>query len=255
MKKPFPLNFPAAIAAALIALLVAVAAGCGDESDGSGEATTAAASEQVEDAAQLAMIRAHQIASLRLYEKGQIARAAKHAGHPAEEIFFALSRTLRSKDAALTADLREALGRSTDLVLASAPLAEVEASFEQAWQVLDRAEASLVPDDVRGTATFRAQTIASLLGTVGGEYAEAVDGGRVAEEIEYQDAWGALTVAGSRFSAVRGELADRAAGIATHLADLRGKLPGVESPPRPAGPEKVQRSVDAAVDELNEVAG
>lgn len=248
MKRPIALNFPAAIAMALIALLVAVAAGCGNESRG--EAT----SEQVEDAAQLAMIRAHQIASLRLYEKGQIARAAKHAGHPAEEIFFALSRTLRSKDAALTADLRETLGRSKDLVLASAPLAEVEASFEQGWGVLDRAEASLVPDDVRGTVTFSAQTIASLLGTVGGEYAEAVDGGKVAEEIEYQDAWGALTVAGSRFSAVRDELPDRAGAVAAQLADLRRQLPAVESPARPASPEKVQRSVDAAVEELNEVA-
>lgn len=249
MKRPFTQKIPAAIAVALMAL-IAVAAGCGDEGNGS-----RGASKQVEDAAQLAMIHAHQLASLRLYETEQIARAAKHAGHPAEEIFFALSRTLRSKDAALTAELREALGRSTDLVLESAPLAEVDESFERGWEVLDRVEASLVPDEVSETAAFRAKVVASLLAIVGGEYAEAVDGGKVAEEIEYQDAWGALTVAESRFSAVRGELGTEAAEISAQLADLRRKLPGVESPPRPAGPEKVQRSVDAAIEELNEAAG
>ncbi|MDP4013542.1 MAG: hypothetical protein Q8P38_02805 [Candidatus Nanopelagicales bacterium] len=223
--------------------LAAALAGCGG---GSSEPQTPSASpEQVEGASQLAMIRAHQLASLRLYEQDQAAKASKHAGHPAEEIFFSLSRSLRSQDAALTAELRTSLKESKDLVLAGAPVAELKASFEQGWKILGTAETVLVPDDIRNTAAFRGAVVANLLGIVGGEYEEAVVGGEMKMEIEYQDAWGALQVATERFDAERGDFGKDADEISEHLEVLGTYLLGVEPPANIVDSELVAQEVGA----------
>lgn len=239
-----------------LALTTALATGCGEKSeDGGGSEGDQATPAQVEDAGQLAMIRAHQTASLRLYEMGQAARAEKHAGHPAEEIFFSLSRTLRSRDAALTAELRASLKESNDLVREGAPEAELKASLEEGWELLERAEASLVPDSVRESPAFRARVIADLLEKVEEEYAEAYGAGGIENEIEYQDAWGALDVAGDELAAARSDFGGEADEIEEQLDDLRAALPGVEPPARAASTETIEQAVDGAVAELNVVAG
>lgn len=230
-----------ALAVTVAALAISVtAAGC---SSTSGGAATSATPQQVDDASQLAMIRAHQLVALRLYEIGQGEKAVKHAGHPAEEIFFSLSRSMRSQNAALTADLETSLRASKDLLLRGAPVAEVKTSFERGWGVLETAEAALVPDDVRNTSAFRGAVVSSLLGGVKGEYAEAVVGGELEMEIEYQDAWGALEVATERFTTARSDFGQMAAEISEHLDVLRGYLPGVTPPTPVAAAEQVNEEV------------
>lgn len=241
----------------LLALLISAGAlaGCGNDDEGGKTASTAKASAgQIEQAGQLAMIRAHQIASESLYEKGQVAKSAKHAGHPVEEVFFALSRTLRSKDAALTADLRTALKRPNDVIYAREPAAKLKTAYKDAGREVERAEATLVPEAMRDTTAFRAQVIANLLETVHHEYSEAVVNGTLKMELEYQDAWGALKVADARFAAARAEFGDQASEIERNLHELNHLLPGVEPPARLATPEAVGVAVDGAVAALNEVA-
>lgn len=245
MRKAIPL---------LVAIVsVAVLVGCGGEQQGSANGT--GTPEQVEDAGQLGMVRAHETVSLRLYEEGEAAQASKHAGHPTEEIFFSLARTLRSKDAALTADLRKALKRPNDLILDGAPPEEVKAAYDSAWGLLDRAATSLVPDDVRDTTAFRAQVIANLLEKVEEEYGEAVVDGRLEKPIEFQDAWGALEEAERRFAADRASFGKEADKIEEQLGTLDEAMPSLTPPVPRVSAEKVETAVDAAVAELNEVAG
>lgn len=241
---------------AAAALLPAPVAGCGNGGTPAGGGAAAAATPaQIEDAGSLALVRAHQIASMRLYEKGRVGQAAKHAGHPTEEIFVSLARKLRSRDATLTAELRNALKKTNDLILENAPPGVVRVAYDEAREPLDRAETLLVPQAVRGTAAFRAQTIANLLEKVEQEYGEAIEADRIGKEIQYQNAWGALEMATQRFSGGRSAFGEEAARIDGYLAALHRALPGVETPHHPAPKETVGEAVDGAVAALAEVAG
>lgn len=238
------------LAAAGFALAAALA-GCSSATGQPGPTATAAAtSQQIEDAAQLAMIRAHQTVALRLYEQGQGEKAVKHAGHPAEEIFFSLSRSMRSQDAALTAQLETSLRESKDLLLRGAPLAEVKASLEKGWNVLVAAEAALVPDNVRNTPAFHGAVISHLMGELKTEYSEAVVGGKLEMEIEYQDSWGALEVATQRFDAARADFGATTAEIAEHLDALHKDLPGVNPPKTVATTDAVNKELTAVQDDI-----
>lgn len=241
-----------------LGLLAAVAlAGCGG---GGGEAGSAAAKppapEQVQDGASLGMVRAHQTVSLRLYEAGQRGQAVKHAGHPTEELFFGIARTLRSKDAALTADLRKALRKPVDLIYASVPATELEAAFGQAWSMLDLAEASLVPTETLASTGYQAQVVGRLLETAEAEYGEAVQGTQIVKRVEYQDAWAALEEAHRRFHGVRNELDHGAAAdVERRFEELETMLPGMEAPRRAAPQESLANAVDAAVAALAVASG
>lgn len=233
-----------------LGLLAAVAlTGCG------GEAGDVAAKppppEQVQDGASLGMVRAHQTISLLLYEGGQRGQAVKHAGHPTEELYFGIARALRSKDAALTADLRRALRKPVDLIYARAPAGDVEAAFTQAWAMLDRAEASLVPAETLASSGYQALLIGRLLETAGAEYGEAVEGTTIVKQIEYQDAWAALEEAHRRFHSLlpvldRGDAAD----VEQRFEELQGALPGMEAPRRATPKESLGNTIDEAVSAL-----
>lgn len=227
-----------AVTVAAFAMSVTVV-GCSSTTSGTGSAT--ATTQQVDDASQLAMIRAHQLVALRLYELGQGEKAVKHAGHPAEEIFFSLSRSMRSQNAALTAELETSLRESKDLLLRGAPVEEVKASFEKGWTVLETAEAALVPDDVRNTPAFHGAVVSSLIGGIKSEYGEAVVGGKLEMEIEYQDAWGALEVGTERFTAARPDFGATETEISEHLDVLHKYLPGVVPPKTIATTEQVDQ--------------
>lgn len=234
---------PLAITIAAFSMSVTIV-GCSSATSATGSATVTP--QQVDDASQLAMIRAHQLVALRLYELGQGEKAVKHAGHPAEEIFFSLSRSMRSSNAALTAELETSLRESKDLLLGGAPVAEVKASFEKGWKVLETAEAALVADDVRNAPAFRGAVVSHLIGGIKGEYGGAVMGGKLEMEIEYQDAWGALEVGTERFDAARSDFGATAAEISEHLDVLHKYIPGVVPPITVATTEQVDQEIASA---------
>lgn len=108
---------------------------------------------------------------------------------------------------------------------------------------METAAAALVPDDVRNTAAFHGAVVSNLIGGMKGEYAEAVMGGKLEMEIEYQDAWGALEVGTERFSAARSDFGATAAEISEHLEVLHKYIPGVVPPKTVATTEQVDQEV------------
>lgn len=237
-----------------LVLLVAIFTGCGQKSS-EGPAEVKVTPEQVEDAASLTMVRAHQVASLTLYKAGDRKKASKHAGHPIEEIFWSISRSLQSKDAALTADLRKSLKEPSKLIFADAPASELDQSFKESWTMLDRAQESLVPTDVRQDASFKWQLISNLLESVEGEYGEAIEGTHIVKQVEYQDAWGALQEANRLFKQGSNSSVSEMKVVKRELGSLMEELPSVNPPAKPATLEQVEGHVEAATAVLAELAG
>ncbi len=108
--------------------------------------------------------------------------------------------------------------------------------------------------------TFAAQVVAELLRAVGEEYAEAVQGGRLANLEEYQDAYGFLQVARELFGtvreAIRGVNPRKASEVARVFGFLGRWLPAAAAPPNPpADPTQVSRAIAAARTALSEAYG
>lgn len=244
------------ISVLILALIAALSvSACGKEEENQDGKEVSAKPEQVSSATSLNMVRAHQMASLVLYEDGRRKEAEKHAGHPVEELFFSISRSLRSKNAELTAELRDALKEPSRLIYKGAQVTELKNSYRHAEELLDRAEADLVPESVRESTSFKGQLVAGLLEKVEEEYSEAVENGAVKKKIEYQDTWGALEQAENLFDSYRSSFGEEATEIEKQIDGLKGVIPSIEPAKKPASVETVEGYVDGAVLELNEAAG
>jgi hypothetical protein len=63
---------------------------------------------------------------------------------------------------------------------------------EATLQMLDQTLPTLMPADIRNNPRFQSAVLAELIEAVGEEYGEAVEGGKLVNLVEYQDAVGYL---------------------------------------------------------------
>ncbi|HYE94542.1 MAG TPA: hypothetical protein VEA38_26140 [Terriglobales bacterium] len=173
--------------------------------------------------------RGHLLVSEELYAAGQARPAALHAAHPVHEIGNRLIGPVRRTDALRADRLRAALrepGRALDGKVPPARYAETVAALVTA---IDEAVTHVVGAGPRAEPGFRARVIAALLADVVDEYEEAFKDGRIAQVVEYQDAYGFFRRARVLYDA----LPAAARRADTDVAALAKAVPGVEPPRAP----------------------
>lgn len=193
---------------------------------------------------QLLLIRGHLRVGAELVAAGMWNDAMPHYLHPAEEIYKELAPALaRRKIAPFEADLA-ALAR---LVKAKAGHAAVETAQAALTAKLDAAAATLGA----GTLTQPAFVLAvaeRLLNAAAGEYGAAVENGRIANPVEYQDSrgfvWAAEAFVQGIAPALKAKDAAALAAVETGFAALKQAWPSAAPPPKAlATPAEVQAGV------------
>jgi len=155
------------------------------EGEGEGEGEGAAlGTTEADFLAALGFMEGHLRAGMALYEAGDLEDAKTHMGHPIEEKYDAVAEPLERRGfGGLRGDI-EALAAAAE---AEQPFAEIEPLFAQVHSMLDEVRAASPGGDAA-----RLQALALLTRIAAQEYEIAVDGGKVSNFHEYQDAWGFL---------------------------------------------------------------
>lgn len=165
------------------------------------ETIRAAAGGSADFAANIEFIRGHLEKAIENKNAGRIELAAAHAGHPVEEVYSLITVPLAAADAELDEELDAALVALANQI-DDWSASEVESAVADINAMLDDAMAAVVGDDSSDPA-FGAMVMVLLLQTAEVEYAEAVEGGQIIEEIEYQDANAFMGRALAVFESVR----------------------------------------------------
>jgi len=161
----------------------------GSEGGEGGEGGEGAAAREgdAEFLAALGYIEGHLRAGIALYEAGEGHMAGTHMKHPGDEIYRDLEPGLKERGAegfdSELAELAAAVEGGASVDDAKAALAEVLHEVEEARE------------HTGGGAAARLRSIALITREAAHEYEEAVEGGKIAELHEYQDAWGFLEAA------------------------------------------------------------
>jgi len=210
------------------------------------EVIRTAAGSNTDFAANIEFIRGHLEMAVANKNAGEIELAAAHAGHPVEEVYSLITVPLASADAELDEELDAtlvALANGIDDMSAS----EVESAAADINAMLDDAMAAVVGDDASDPA-FGAMVIVLLLQTAEVEYAEAVEGGQIIEEIEYQDASAFMGRALAVFESVSGDMEE---DEAEEVEELFAELDSAVS--ANAEPSEVNTLLGGIINELDEV--
>ncbi|TDE84668.1 hypothetical protein [Deinococcus sp. S9] len=146
-------------------------------------AALAAPKDPVQFAVFLEQMRGHYDASLLNYRNGDLTLAAKHAKHPANELYAAVRSDLTP---ALQHKFLADYARINQTLALKKPYVEYQKVVNAFYADVDAALATL--GATRNDPKFAAQVIAQILEDAEQEYEEGVEGGRVINLAEYQDA-------------------------------------------------------------------
>lgn len=146
-------------------------------------AALAAPKDPVKFAVTLEQMRGHYDASLLNYRNGDLVMAAKHAKHPANELYAAVRNDLTP---ALRQTFLVDYARINQTLAAKKPYTEYQKVMNTFYADVDAALATL--GATQNDPKFAAQVIAQILENAEHEYEEGVQGGKVTNLAEYQDA-------------------------------------------------------------------
>jgi hypothetical protein len=198
--------------------------------------TNATEDKDVEYMTSLGLMRGHLMVAKELIDKGNLAQAEPHIGHPVEELYGDIEAELTVRQ---VPEFKTTLNQLHDSVKAKAAAAKIKPQYDAAISAIDAA-AKGVPDSKRNTPQFVVSVIDGLLDTADGEYQAAIDNGKIVEAIEYQDSRGFILYAESLFQGVFSQLkqknAEATKAIATNMTDLKKAWPS------PLPPEKTVKS-------------
>jgi hypothetical protein len=218
-----------------------------------------ATEEQVKFAANVEMVKGHLLSRRELYAMGQEASPAIHAAHPVQELWSLLRGPLNRASIDLASRIGALLEKPGREIDARVPAKQYRATVDAVFATMDDAVSRVVPASIRESLAFRARVLLELLQHVEEEYAEGVTGGRVAESVEYQDAYGFFRRAQALYrpvaARVRTNVPEAAKKIERALATLAKGFTRVVPPATPLSAEKVQKEVREIVAELGKVAG
>jgi hypothetical protein len=215
----------------------------GEGGEGGGEGGAAKAAPELAPnlrfATAIALIRGHFIVGDELVKAGRWNDALPHFLHPSEEIYGGIKGDLRSygvrpfesalKSLAQTVKARRMESYGTALDLVRTQLAAADEGLRK-----------VEPDWPR----FSVETALEVLRQATDEYGEAIEGGRIAKAVEYQDARGFVWEADRLIESVSDQLKakdpDALVSLQADLATLKQAWP---SPVPPAKPVKDQGAV------------
>lgn len=193
----------------------------------------AGAPPEVIYAARIALIRGHLAVGRELVEAGAWSEALPHFLHPTEEIYEDLAPALRDRGATAFRQQLEVLAQA---VRARADALQIEQRYQAVEAVLNRAEARL-PAATRDAPGFVGHVVAVVLRQAATEYDEAVEGGRIANAVEYQDSRGFVRTAAAmlrvRERALRAKDARAFGEVMQAVEQLARAWPDVRPPERP----------------------
>ncbi|MDQ3953995.1 MAG: hypothetical protein M3285_00400 [Actinomycetota bacterium] len=253
---------------ALAALFPILLMACGEEdvdpqplepaSTEAGTGSPAELAEHIGFAEALAQIRGHHLVSLELLEAGDDKGAALHAGHPIDEILASVSSELGEHDPEIAEALATALEQGLTAVTEDKPVAEVEAAYDEAAAITERALSSVVGEDA-ASPSFRGSVIAALLGTAGHEYEEAVGDDGLRLLAEYQDGYAFVSEGRRLYSEIEGDVTDASAEEAEEVDEafefLESALPSAEPPAKLVDALEVTSAAELIGHELEETVG
>ncbi len=147
----------------------------------------------------LGLMKGHLLVAKELLDLNKPDQAEPHIGHPVEEIYADVEDQLNERN---VKEFKTVLIGLQDLVKAGAKdAAKVDAEFKASVQAVDGAIAGL-PEAQRQSPAFVVQIINGLLDAANSEYGAAIDQGKVAQPIEYQDSRGFVVYANQLFMGV-----------------------------------------------------
>lgn len=216
-----------------------------------GESGGAGLDPRVKFARDMGLVRGHLRVGTELVQQGRWDDALPHFHHPIEELYPAISPVikrhgLKQFDAALKA-------------LAQAVLAKKPEAFATATKVVESRMAS-VDAGVRKFATDHAietlKAAIAMLQAAGGEYGQAIEDGRIAKPVEYQDSRGFVFHAEQLIEQISAVLAKKDAGavaaVRAGVAELKKAWPTAVPP---SAPVKTTGAVLADISRIELAAG
>jgi hypothetical protein len=178
------------------------------------------------------MIRGHLLVGAELIEAGRWADALPHFLHPEEEIYGSIRDQLKTFNIAPFQVALKSLSQTVK--------AKNKEAYARARAALDErlaaAETAVKAKEENGTY-FVLETALEVLQQAADEYEEAVDKGRIANVVEYQDARGFVLevdrLVGTVMPAASAKNTDAAKALQASLGDLKATFPAV-TPPKQA---------------------
>jgi len=194
-------------------------------------------------------MKSHLDMAVNLLKQDDRELASTHAGHPAEEYWPMIGRQVRERNMELFQSLDKQLAELPDLANTTSPQ-EFETSVDRAFELLDQAEALVVPQEIRTGFIYQARVIISLLEAVKLEYGEAItETGELKELEEYQDSGAFLKRSQIIYQETR-HLIDKkeASEIDEFFEDLNRAFEEKQPPSR------IETLVNGIIHELEEIA-
>ena len=197
---------------------------------GVARAQSASIDDQARFVADVEQAKAHLLISQELYAAGQAPKAALHASHPVQELGNRVIGPIKNVNGALGERVRALLKKPREAVDGHVARPQYEALVTEVSGALDDAVNQVVLKDVRASVAFQAKVIGRLLDAVVEEYDEAWKSGKIAQIIEYQDAYGFFRRAHALYRTIASRL-PRSSDA--DFAALASGFPGVSPPAAP----------------------
>jgi hypothetical protein len=200
-------------------------------------APPAAVDDQARFVANVDEARAHLRISQELYAAGKTAKAALHSSHPVQELGSRIFGPIKKADPGLGERVRALLKKPRQAADGKTPPAQYAALINEIEAALDEAVGRVVPKDTLASAAFQAKVIGRLLDALVEEYEEAWKAGRIAQDVEYHDAWGFFRQIKARAAKLPPDVAK---AVSADVDALGRAFPGVTPPARPLPLDRVK---------------
>src|SRR5258706_12852346 len=199
---------------------------------GEGEGAAGSLDPRVRFYRDIGLIRGHLLVGDELVKEGRWDDAMPHYLHPVEEIYANIAATLKRQDIRPFQSQLKALAQTVQ--------ARNPDAYALAWKTVDQ-RLTEAEQKIRQFAAswpqFTMQTAMALLATAGGEYENAIEDGRIAKPVEYQDSRGFVFRADRLLAALPADLdkgrSESLAKTRGGLAELQKSWPGAMPPGAP----------------------
>ena len=194
------------------------------------------------------MMKGHLEQAVANKENGNNTLTLAHVLHPIAELYDLIEVKLATADSTLNTTLAtslDELSKNVEKLDSSQFMGETD----KVNQMLDNA-IKLVPDD---NSTLNIMVISNLLDTASAEYEEGVQEGIIKEIVEYQDASGFISRAGSLFNKTSSMLNDSTKTEVDEVTNLFSSLKNkVEEK---SNAEDIETSINGLKQEMSGIAG
>ena len=166
-----------------------------------GEAGAAGLDPRVKFFRNMGLVRGHLLVGDELVKQGRWDDALPHFHHPIEELYASIRPTLQGQgihqfDAALKALAQTVKAKKMD-------------AYEAAWKTVDQEMTSATKamgKFLKPRLGMTMQTVLAMLKSAASEYEEAIENGRLANPVEYQDSRGFVWYADILVEGIAGDL-------------------------------------------------